>query len=324
MFPCDFTNGNTSGYSLQPSAAVAYISDFNLADFKGVGGDVEVYSPCGDIDYNVGNYVWIDIDGDGEQDPEENPVTDFIVKIYTKNTDASDSELIATTRTDEQGEYYFTNSESDSEIWEAGYDNLEKGEDYYIVFCGDSYNSNTDAVASGGVLFSLTTNDTANGPNADQIDSDATELVVPGIGELPAICFTLDSTDYTLDLGLTPKPDVALSMIFDPTNDASGLKFGDPVKFNIRVYNQSLLNIDSLSIVDYVPLGFSFDPELLGNENWTTDDNGNPTIVLSSPVLSEEADSVCIYLNLQEVDNPLDWINSVSYTHLTLPTICSV
>ena len=66
LFPHNFTNGNP-GFSLQPSAAIPYLPSFNVQDFKGIGGDVEVFSPCGEAPVQVGNFVWIDANGDGIQ-----------------------------------------------------------------------------------------------------------------------------------------------------------------------------------------------------------------------------------------------------------------
>ena len=141
------------------------------------------------------------------------------------------------------------------------------------------------------------------------IDSDASTLDLPGIGELPAICITVDSSDYTFDVGLEPKPDVALSMVIDPNQDLSDLKFGDLVKFKITLYNQSLIDIDSLSIVDYLPAGYSFDEASLGNEGWALNGDGNPTRIWPSLLSAMSNDSTCIYLSILAVDDPIEWVN---------------
>ena len=62
------------------------------------------------------------------------------------------------------------------------------------------------------------------------------------------------------DPAFVPFHDVALQK----TTDATNVDIGDLVTFNIRVYNQGNLPLDSLKITDYVPVGLSF----VDNNDW--------------------------------------------------------
>jgi len=226
MFPHDFTNGN-SGFSLQPSAAIPYIPSFSLNDFKGVGGDVKVSSPCGNAPIHVGNYVWIDSNGDGIQDPCEEPITGMPVKLYEKPT-SGDALLVASTVTSFTGEYYFTDNNSPSETWEAGFTEIEEGKEYAIVFCGDNYNDQSEVLTLDEEIYELTLSNSSTAVN-DQDDSDVEELNIEGVGNVPAICFTADITNFTFDAGISlkcqmyvdrvslPEPGGAFAAIIDIT-----------------------------------------------------------------------------------------------------------
>ena len=234
-------------------------------------------------------------------------MANLTVKIYTK-PDTGDPELVATTSTDEAGQYYFSESMNVDQNWEASYAKIEKDESYFIVFCGDSYNPVDGVINIGGLLFSSTAENVEMTPGGDMTDSDITNISVPSVGEFPGICITAGETDFTFDAGFIPKPDVALIQVLDPDFDISDLKFGDPVKFKITIFNQSLGSVDSIQITDYVPDGFTFDESLLGNEQWSANGNNAETI-LTSGLAPEAKDSICIYLILKKSDDPLEWIN---------------
>ncbi len=307
LFPHNFTNGN-SGFPLQPSAAIPYLPSFNVNDFKGIGGDVEVFSPCGEIPIHVGNYAWIDSNGNGIQEACESPMTDITVKLYTKPT-FGQAQLVATTNTNAMGEYYFSDSTNINEVWEFDFAKIEKDSSYYIVFCGESYDPITGLFTSNGLLFSLSSDNVDMTLGGDLVDSEITNISIPDVGEFPGICITADKPNYTFDTGFVPKPDVALTMVVDPVFDLSGIGFGDAVKFKIVVYNQSLASIDSVSIIDYLPAGYTYDETIIGNEYWSVDGSGNPIATISQRIASGEADSICIYLQVQPSDDVTDWIN---------------
>ena len=110
-FPHTFANsGNgTSTYRLQPSAAIPYLPTFTGNDFKGVGGDVAIFSSCGNAPIAIGNYVWLDTDSDGIQDACENGIPNTTVQLY----DATCT-LIGLSTTDANGKYSFNNTNVDT------------------------------------------------------------------------------------------------------------------------------------------------------------------------------------------------------------------
>ena len=59
-------------------------------------GDVEIICPLPPI--QIGNYIWVDANGDGIQDPCEEPVSSLTVKLDTK-PETGIPELVATTMT---------------------------------------------------------------------------------------------------------------------------------------------------------------------------------------------------------------------------------
>ena len=255
LFPHDFTNGN-SGFPLQPSAAIPYLPSFNVNDFKGVGGDVEVFSPCGDPAIHVGNYVWIDTNADGIQDPCESPVEGMTVKLYSKPA-SGDVELVATTTTNALGQYYFKDNTSATETWESGFTAIESGEDYAIAFCGDSYDETNGIVTFNGILFTSTVSNSSDAI-MDQDDSDMEAIILSGIGTTPAICFTADKTNFTYDAGFVQKPTVT---IIDNDITCGPVEEGGSMVVSIEggiapfTYDWSEDSYDGMSNVQNVPVG---------------------------------------------------------------------
>ena len=126
---------------------------------------------------SVGDYVWIDTDRDGVQDPDEKPVAGVTVTLYD-----SEGEVVATTKTDENGFYVFTD--------------LLPSTEYTIEF--------PTSVVIGGVTYPLTT------PNSggDDADSDAdpktgrVTFTTPATGTNSALPGEVDLP--TLDAGFAP------------------------------------------------------------------------------------------------------------------------
>ena len=60
--------------------------------------DAGYYEPA-----SLGDYVWLDLDGDGEQDSNEIGIENVTLELYDE-----DGNLVATTTTDANGFYEFT------------------------------------------------------------------------------------------------------------------------------------------------------------------------------------------------------------------------
>ncbi len=73
-------------------------------------GDLELL--CLPAPIEIGNYVWLDSDRDGVQDPNETPFANITVRLFTPGPDGDwgtpDDVLVGTTTTDAAGRYYFT------------------------------------------------------------------------------------------------------------------------------------------------------------------------------------------------------------------------
>ena len=236
MDPVDVSGGNDQaffraggtiwldGSNGQKVQAFHLFRDGN-ASATGIGkasglGDLELL--CAELPIQVGNYVWNDLDQDGVQDACEDPISGLTVKLYTK-PQSGNAQLVATTTTDADGEYYFTGAGTTGETWETGFTEIVSGDSYFIVFMGDSYDDANDEITVGSTTYSLTTANMGEGNNRDQNDSDVSEMVVTGVGMMPVIMFTADETDHTFDAGLVEPEKVALGNFVFMDNNEDGV-----------------------------------------------------------------------------------------------------
>ena len=140
-------------------------------------GDLEIL--CEPAPLQVGNRVWKDLDGDGEQDPGETALEGVTVNLCD-----STGAVLATTTTDSNGNYLF---------------DAEPNTDYIIKL------NNPADYAAGGALFdcALTGNDLSA---RDTIDSDG----VVDAGGFASFAFTtgdIGANDHSIDFGFSPPID---------------------------------------------------------------------------------------------------------------------
>jgi hypothetical protein len=157
-------------------------------------GDIEIL--CDVPPIQIGNYVWLDANKDGIQDPCELPAVGVKVFLYTKAGVLKDS-----TVTNASGNYYFSSPA----------DSIKMNTAYYIVFGGTSqFNTTNSSLTLGSSQYSLTQADTGTGTNTDQNDSDASSTIAGLPSNLvgyPVICDSTGGPGYinhTLDVGLIP------------------------------------------------------------------------------------------------------------------------
>lgn len=129
-------------------------------------GDLELLCLASPIE--VGNRIWFDFDGDGIQDPDEDPIANVVVGLYDDG-----GVLIATATTDANGNYLFSNAfgtSSASRIY--GLNQLDLKSDYTIGILDSNF--------SGGALdgFVPTTANVNSGTNSDIRDSDISVVSV--------------------------------------------------------------------------------------------------------------------------------------------------
>ncbi|MEM7091968.1 MAG: SdrD B-like domain-containing protein [Actinomycetota bacterium] len=228
-----FPSSVASATPVTPAGIAAYaLGD----DPKGVGGEVQVMNAvtCPVPQIEIGNYVWLDLDGDGIQDPGETPLEGVTVTLYA----ADGTTVLATTTTDANGEYIFDAA-----------DGVEVATGYQIDF---DVSTLTTALPSGfttGDLSATTANGDA-GANGDARDSDmvGTRIVLT----------TGQETDHTFDAGFALPPfDLALAKTIDSAPTTSLL--GGTVVFNLTITNQGP-PVESIEVTDYVEAGaFTYD-----------------------------------------------------------------
>lgn len=177
-------------------------SPFNKAN--GIG-DVELL--CNTLPIPIGNYVWVDSDADGVQDPCELPLVGVKVELYKK-----DGTLIGQTTTGANGEYYFdaTNVDTIPVYGTGGFTGMSPNTQYLIVIGKNmsQFNTTTNQLTIGATNYALTASNTGAGVGADQNDNDGTLLSgFTGGGAVlngyPGYCVTTpeQGSNHTYDFG---------------------------------------------------------------------------------------------------------------------------
>lgn len=227
--PTEFTTNGVHWYDATTGARNnSYLVTPSTGDVtffaKGTSlGDMEIIC-LGSAPLQIGNYVWIDADKDGTQDPCETPLSGVKVALY-KDV-AGTLTYVATTTTGANGEYYFTGLGTAGETWVAtsGTDSILPNMSYKIVF---GFDGTTAQYASGnltlaGVDYTLTTADSGEGTSPDLNDSDASLMTVAG-SSFPSISILTESAgsvNHTYDAGFFVSAKVALgNLVFMDTDE---------------------------------------------------------------------------------------------------------
>jgi SdrD B-like domain len=173
-----------------------------FAKAAGVGA---ISALCNAAPLQIGNYVWLDTDKDGTQDPCETPLAGVKVALYKEI--AGNFIYLANTTTGANGEYYFTGIGAAGENWTAtsGTDSLLPNMNYKIVFGTDG---TTPQFAGGkltisGIEYVMTDANSGEGTTPDLNDSDSSLEAIVG-GNFPSITLTTGGTgsvNHTFDAG---------------------------------------------------------------------------------------------------------------------------
>lgn len=197
---------------------------------KGNGlGDIELQ--CAAAPVQIGNYVWFDRDGDGIQDPDEEPIPGATVTL-------SDGQVVTT---DASGYYVF---------W------VDPNTTYTIgVDVSTADVSGIPDVDDPAALIPTTQD-----AGADTIDSDInTDL------EMTVTTGGPGQNDHTLDAGFNlARFDLALRKQIDDGTNLGVVSPGDSVTFTLTVFNQGNVDAVDVAVVDYIPTGLSLD-----DADWT-------------------------------------------------------
>ncbi len=201
------------GNSNKNSGGVRYLSNntgqYNKAyQVYGSGASFASAASLGDITLRcdsptyleAGNLVWLDTDGDGEQDACEKPLEGVNVGLYRAGT------LVASTRTNSRGNYYFTYSPTASAV--PGSTNALLPNTAYEVVFGTEGQLSGGQLTLNGIAYRLTAA-RATGPSlSTQTDSDVLPATVAG-QSTPTISFTTGAwgtVNHTLDAGFQCLP----------------------------------------------------------------------------------------------------------------------
>lgn len=157
-------------------------------------GDLSMF--CNPAPLQVGNYVWLDTDKDGVQDPTESPLSNITVSLWKGGTQ------IASTTTDANGNYYFSDKNAAGVTWTG-----TAADTTLLPSMAYEVRIDTSNQAAFIKLALTAANSTANNGN-DQNDNDAVTT-----GNYKVISFTTGaagSVNHTLDFGFYPFCDTTL------------------------------------------------------------------------------------------------------------------
>jgi len=168
-------------------------------------GDLEAL--CDPPPIEIGNRLWIDRDGDGIQDPGEEPLEG--VTVVLKDPDGN---VIGTAVTDANGEYFFSSDPNRSDTGNADYGIAE------LLPNTSGYTIEVDLTQSELAGLALTNNDADSSDNGDARDSDAVE-------ENNTAVITVDTgsvgeNNHTYDIGFRPKVAIGNFVWHDANNNA--------------------------------------------------------------------------------------------------------
>jgi SdrD B-like domain len=223
------------------TGGLAWYSNENGGDYRGNGYNVyplggfgkgnglgSLEAMCAPAPKQIGNFVWIDTDKDGIQDPCEPPLSNLNISLYKMGTNSTT--LVATTTTDANGNYYFTDSYET-----GGFDTLMTDAMYFVV-AGESgqFNTTNQKLTIGGTQYELGKQNNGAGTNADLNDTDAfisNDATKPFNG-YPVDTLTVGgagSINHSLDFGfqIPCAPVTITNVAFDTAKCVNGVMGSD-------------------------------------------------------------------------------------------------
>ena len=165
-------------------------------------GDLEVL--CDEAPLEIGQYIWVDTDGDGIHDGCESGLSGVAVQLFDNV-----GTLLASTTSDSDGKYYFSKDGAANQTWVTSNDGLEKNTDYYIVIGNSQFSSNQLSIS--GNDYELTQDSLDNGEaNPTLHDSDAeimTSSPASAFDNMPATMISIGAAgkvDHSIGFGFIP------------------------------------------------------------------------------------------------------------------------
>ena len=222
------SGGNTDFYSrfrLFESAPPVPVLAYTGA---ATNGEVEDYLLTTTPTYAIGDYIWLDVDGDGIQgtDAAEKPIAGVVVDLY----DSAGSYITSTT-TLIDGSYTFAD--------------LTASLTYTIQLSSTNF-------LNGGTLFDYLSTTLGAGTAATDSDADP-NVLFKGVGY--AVTTTLTTADdLTIDFGFQPTVDLALSKIVNNSTP----NVGDTITFTISISNSGVYTASDVQVSDPLPAGLGY------------------------------------------------------------------
>ena len=147
-------------------------------------GDLEL--SCAPAPIELGNYVWEDTNADGIQNSDETGIDGVTVELL------KGGDIIATTTTQNGGQYYFTGDGTANQTWVNAGDKVLPAMEYCIRI------SLTDSNLGESIPTSINTDNT---PNGDARDNDA--VSVDGYAKIKLTTGGAGATAHEYDFGFT-------------------------------------------------------------------------------------------------------------------------
>ena len=168
----------------------------NVSTFGKANGLGDLTMLCAATPIQIGNYVWLDTDKDGVQDPCEGPLSNITVSLWKSGTQ------IASAVTDANGNYYFSNKNASGVTWTGtGADTTILASTAYEIRIDTTNQTKLDTLK-------LTAANATTNSGDDQNDSDASVT-----GNYAVITLTTGTAGYvnhTYDFGFSPCATIVL------------------------------------------------------------------------------------------------------------------
>jgi len=234
-----------------------YIQNFTQQFGKATGFG-EITAVCPKSSPEIGNLVWYDANADGIQGPEEARLANVSLVLYDDNC-----QIVGRTTTDTDGVYAFNSSNvSNSGLNNPVYDGIFPNKQYYIAVDPSLSLGNSGFNIGGNQYNATQTNSNIKWGSDLQADSQTCS----GVSHLiPVMVGSDNAVDHRYDIGFILPQDFDLALM-KQIEGSKFAKIGEPIIFNIDIYNQGNISATQFEISDYLNPAFTYDPSI--NPGW--------------------------------------------------------
>ncbi|MFK7980659.1 MAG: SdrD B-like domain-containing protein, partial [Saprospiraceae bacterium] len=261
MDPENYFSGGTAWLSNitgeKERAFTLYISHPSLSPTPQVGsfgkaaglGDLEL--ACAAAPIEIGNYVWHDVNADGIQNPNEAGIDDVTIELI------KDGVTIATTTTQNGGQYYFNQDGTSNQNWETPGDKVLPNMEYCLRI------ALTDAALEERAPTAANADET---PNGDVRDNDAESI--DGYAKITFTTGSPGTNAHEYDFGFTSTICLGGYVWQDKNSDGAqnDSEIGLP-SVGVELIKNSV--VVATTITNEAGLYF-FTTDGAPNQNWTT------------------------------------------------------